>query len=233
MLRIKVIIPNAGMDRPTLDDRERMLSAGVSEATGISVNCIKEGPKSVESDVDEVLVGPEILKEVVQARKDSFDAVVIYCFSDPALHAARQAVDIPVVGPGEASLALAGLLGYKYSVITTLKGNIPRTEMRLRERGMNKLSLVSVRSLDIPVVDLREDSEYTKQKLMEVCMEAIEKDGAEMIILGCLGLAGYGIPVQEKYSIPVIDPAFVSVGMAELLAKLKIRHSTITFPHVS
>jgi len=53
-----------------------------------------------------------------------------------------------------------------------------------------------------------------------------------MILLGCLGLAGYGLPVQEKYRIPVIDPAFVSVGMAELLVKLKIRHSRTTFSFV-
>ncbi len=230
MVRIKVIIPNAGMERETLDDRERMLSAGVSETTLISVDCIRNGPESVESDVDEVLVGREILKEVARAGKDSFDAVVIYCFSDPALHAARQVVSIPVIGPGETSLAIAGLLGHRVSVITTLKENIPRTEMRMREQGTGKLSLVSVRSLDIPVSDLREDGEYTKQRLMEVCTKAIRKDGAEMILLGCLGLAGYGVPVQEKYSIPVIDPAFVSVGTAELFVRLKIRHSRVTFP---
>ncbi len=220
------------MERATLDARERMLSSGVSETTRISVDCIKEGPESIESSVDEVLVGREILKEVIQAQKESFDAVVIYCFSDPALHAARQTVDIPVIGPGETSLAIAGLLGHKFSVITTLQENIPRTEMRMRERGTDKLSLVSVRSLNIPVADLRENSEYTKQRLMEVCTKAIQEDGAEMIILGCLGLAGYGLLVQEKYSIPVIDPAFVSVGIAELLVKLKIRHSRITFPYI-
>ena len=54
MIRIKVIIPNAGMDRETLDDRERMLSAAVSETTRISVDCIEEGPESVESDVDDI-----------------------------------------------------------------------------------------------------------------------------------------------------------------------------------
>jgi allantoin racemase len=232
MVRIKVIIPNAGMDRATLDDRERMLSAGVSETTRVSVDCIKEGPESVESSVDEILVGRQILKGVVQAQKESFDAVVIYCFSDPALHAARQLVDIPVIGPGETSLALAGSLGHKYSVITTLRENIPRMEMRMRERGKDKLCLVSIRSLDIPVICLREDAEHTQQRLMEVCTKVIQEDGAEMILLGCLGLAGYGFPVQERYSIPIIDPSFVSVGMAELLARLKMRHSRITFPRV-
>ena len=68
---------------------------------------------------------------------------------------------------------------------------------------------------------------------MEICTKAIFEDGAEMIVLGCLGLAGYGQPVQDKYHIPIIDPAFVSVGMAELLTKLKISHSKITFPSVN
>lgn len=232
MIRIKVIIPNAGMERVTLDDRERMLSEGVSETTRISVDCIKEGPESVESNVDEVLVGREILKEVAQAERDSFDAAVIYCFSDPALHAARQVARVPVIGPGETSLAIAGLLGRRFSVITTIEANIPRTEGRIRAQGTGHLSLVSVRDLDIPVAGLREKPEYTQQRLMEVCTKAIREDGAEMIVLGCLGLAGYGLPVQEKYSVPVIDPAFVSVATAELLVRLKIRHSRIAFPCV-
>jgi len=230
MARIKVIIPNSGMDRATLDQREDMLSAVLSPETFISVDCIKKGPRSIESDVDEVAAGAEVLKEVVQARKDSFDAVVIYCFSDPALHAARQVVDIPVIGPGETSLALAGLLGHKFSVITTLKENIPRTEMRMREFGSNRLVLASVRDLEMAVLDLREAPDDTIRRLMEVCRRAIEEDGAQVIVLGCLGLAGYGQPVEEKFRIPVIDPAFVSVGVAELLVKLKLRHSRITFP---
>jgi allantoin racemase len=80
------------------------------------------------------------------------------------------------------------------------------------------------------VIDLREDGDYTRKRLTEVCARAIQEDGAEMILLGCLGLAGYGVSVQERYSIPVIDPAFVSVGTAELMARLRIRHSRITFP---
>lgn len=232
MTRIKVIIPNAGMDRETLNQRESMLSVVLHEKTHLSVDCIKTGPRSVESSVDEMLVGREVLEEVVQAERDQFDAVVIYCFSDPALYAARQLVSIPVVGPGETSIAIARFLGHKFSVITTLNENIPRIEMRMRDLGLEKLSLVSIRDLGIPVFDLRENSEYTKARLMEICTKAIFEDGAQMIVLGCLGLAGYGQPVQDKYHIPIIDPAFVSVGMAELLTKLKIRHSKITFPNV-
>jgi allantoin racemase len=232
MIRLKVIIPNSGMDAPTLRDRERMLSAAVDHQTKISVDCIETGPAAVESAVDEILVGPEVVKEVLRAKEDSFDAVVIYCFSDPALHAARQAVDIPVVGPGEASLALARMVGYRFSVITTLAENVPRVEMMVHELGLDKLALASVRSLDMPVLDLRADPARTKAILMEVCTRAVEEDGAQMIILGCLGLAGYGECFQDTHRVPVIDAAFAAVGMAELLVKLKLSHSRLTFSHV-
>ena len=230
MIRVKVVIPNAGMDRTTLDQREIMLSSAVSRDTRIAVDCIKEGPRAIESSVDEVLAAPEVLKEVIRAKEDGFDAVVIYCFSDPGLHAARQLVDIPVIGPGEAALALAGMMGRKFSLITTLQENVSRVAMRIKESGWERLELVSVRSLDMGVLDLRTSPDVTIGRLMEASGKAIHEDGADMIILGCLGLAGYGVPVQARYAVPVIDPAFTSVAMAELFAKLSLRHSKIAFP---
>ena len=48
-MKLKVIIPNSGMDRKTLDDREVMLSAYAMQSTEISVDCIDHGPESIEN----------------------------------------------------------------------------------------------------------------------------------------------------------------------------------------
>ena len=57
-MRIKVLIPNSGMDRKTLNARETMLSRAVSTETEISVDCIQSGPVSIESVTDEVFAAP-------------------------------------------------------------------------------------------------------------------------------------------------------------------------------
>ena len=100
-MRIKVLIPNSGMDRKTLNARETMLSRAVSTETEISVDCIQSGPVSIESVTDEVFAGPLLLQEAIRAEREGYDAFVVYCFSDLAITALRENVDIPVIGPGE------------------------------------------------------------------------------------------------------------------------------------
>ena len=45
-MKIKVIMTDKAMDRETMDQREKMLSAAVSEGVVISVDCIKKGRMS-------------------------------------------------------------------------------------------------------------------------------------------------------------------------------------------
>ena len=104
MSKIKVIIPNAGMSSSTLKERERMLKAVAREDTEISVDCIKGGPESLESEYDSLMASRYILEEVKIAENSGFDAIIIYCGGDPALAAAREIVNIPVIGPGEAEI---------------------------------------------------------------------------------------------------------------------------------
>jgi len=229
-MRIRAIIPNSGMDRATLASRERMLAAALAGDTEISVVCIRRGPESIEHNTDEALAGAEVVKEVVRAEREGFNAAVVYCFSDLAVEAAREAVAIPVIGPGEITMAIANMLGEKLCVVTTVADNIPRTERRLRKNAAACQKLVSVRSLDIPVTDLRNDPDSTQRYLEAVCRRAVDEDGADTVVLGCLGLAQYGGYLEKKYGVTVLDPAFIAVAYAELCARLHILHNRRAYP---
>lgn len=229
-MKIKVIIPNSGMDRTTLDSRELMLSKAVSAETEISVECIKYGPKSIESNFDEVLAGVPLAEECIKAEQDGYNAIVVYCFSDLAVDAIREIVSIPVIGPGEVSIAAAGMISNRFAVITTIRDNIARTERRLMKNKIAAEKMKSIRALDIPVVGLRENPEVTKTYLEKACKCAVEDDCVDTVILGCLGLAQYGDFIKEKYGIQIIDPAFISVAYAEACARLKIVHSKNIYP---
>ena len=103
-MKIKVLMTDKAMQRPVMDDRERMLSAAVSPGTEISVDCIRKGPDELDCHTDEAFAAPELVKMAIQAEKDGYDAIVIYCFSDVGLEALRENVKIPVIAPGEATL---------------------------------------------------------------------------------------------------------------------------------
>ena len=66
-----------------------------------------------------------MLALVREAEQRGYQAVIIACFSDPGLDAAREATDLPVVGIQDAAMHLAAQLGYQFSVLTTMKHRTP------------------------------------------------------------------------------------------------------------
>lgn len=224
-MRIKVIIPNRGMGKETLVEREKMLSKYAKSTTEISVDCIDEGPESIESSYDELLAGIPVLRKAIQAENDGFDAIIIYCGSDPAIDAVREMVDIPVIGPGKISYLVANELSHKFSILSVLDETIARNEEHFREIGFDITRLASVRSIGIPVVDVRENIDKTLDSLEAVGKRCIEEDGAHAIVLSCLGMAGMGNELQKRLGIPVIDPAFTAIKFTELLIDLDLYYS--------
>ena len=228
-MKIKVIIPNSGMSRETLDQREEMLSAFASPGTVISVDCIAGGPESIESAYDEVLAGPYVVEQAAAAEREGFDAVIVYCGSDPAVSAARELLHIPVIGPGKISKLIAMDLSFHYSVITVLDSCVGRDTEVVWESGLPAEKLASVRSIGIPVSQVRDDMERTFHALCDTARQCIEEDGAQCIVLSCLGMAGMGARMSEALQIPVLDPAPIAVKYAEMLAELRLCHSPAAY----
>ena len=177
----------------------------------------------------ELLNNPAIVETAIHGEQDGFDAVVLGCWADP-LWEAREAVNIPVVGIGEASMLLACSLGYKFAVITVAPGVIPTIELDLRMYGLQDRAIYRpVRSLD-PSSDIElllESVTDPHKRLIpnfeRVARKCIE-DGAEVIIVGC----GYYGPIltMQGYNeipgtgVPVLDCSAAGLKMAEALADL-------------
>ena len=202
--------------------------------TEISNVFLDAGPASVESAYDEAIAAPDVVAKVREAEADGIDAVIINCFGDPGLDAARELVSIPVIGPCETSMHVAAMLGHKFSVITVLERIIPELELHAQKYGVG-WKLASVRSIDLPVLDLEKGREQFVGRMVERAAEAIEEDGAHVIVLGCTGLAGLDEQVKSGlskvgYVVPVIDPASIALKMAEALVDAKLTHSKRTYP---
>lgn len=231
MPSIKVIIPNAGMTCASLEARRCLLGAVVRPGTKINVSCIENGPEFIESHYDACMAGPWILKQVGQAEKDGFSAIVLYCMNDPAIEASRELVTIPVIAAGETSLHLATMLGSRFTFLTILDQMIPEVEDMIQNSRIKFSCLASVRSLGIPVSQMHNNLEKTKEIVIREGRKAVQKDRAHVLILGCFGLAGLGGVVQEALGIPVVDPALVSIATAELLIYSNLTHSKIDYPY--
>lgn len=209
----------------------REAEPAASPETQLRVVNIDKGPASIECIYDEVIAGPYVVKKVREVA-DKADAIIINCFGDVAVDAAREITDVPIIGPGSSSMALAQLLGHNFSVVTVLSRLAPLIDKIAAKLGTTKLA--STRAVDIPVLEL-EDRPKTVEKLTKQSVKAIEDDGAHVIVLGCTGMAGLADQVKHEladqgYNIPVVDPLVVALKLAEILVDMKTSQSRLTYP---
>jgi allantoin racemase len=159
-----------------------------------------------------------------QAERDGYDAVVLACFSDPGLEAAREVVSIPVLGIEECALHVAAMLGHKFSIMTGRSERVPGKMEHVRLRGLAE-KLASVCPLGMSVLEMDAEPQRARSRIIEVAGAAVREDGAEVIILGCAGLAGYSAEIERELGVTVVDPSPVALKMAETLVALKLKHS--------
>ncbi|MBM4465510.1 MAG: hydrogenase expression protein HupH [Chloroflexi bacterium] len=217
------------------EDTRRTYADAARPGTRVSVVSLDWGTASIESYRDEALVVPDILAKVVEAEPAGADAVIIDCMADPGLYAARELVNIPVVGPAQASMHLAAMLGYRFSVLTVFDHDIPAVEDQVARYGLST-RLASVRAFNIPVLALDEDTEATVEVLVNLSEQAVRQDGAHVIIPGCTGLAGLAPRIQAGLAergceVPVLDPPSVAMKLAESLVDLGQVHSKRAYPY--
>jgi allantoin racemase len=229
-MRIRVILPvsHTRLNAESLEECSSYAAAG----TEISVASLEYGPHSVEGEYEEAMSIPGILARAQEAERDGCDAVISDCFGDPGVKAARELIDIPVIGPAEASFLLASALGHRFSVITVLGSVVPMIELLVTTSGLLG-RLASVRQINIPVLALV-DKAAMKAALYREMVAAVEQDHAHVLILGCTGMMGVAEELQQElmaagYYIPVISPVAAAVKLAESMVSLRLKHSRLTY----
>jgi len=194
----------------------------------IDVVNAERGVEGLESYFHKQIQGAEILSTIVRAEADGYHGVVIACFGDPGIEAAKELVTIPVVGIAEAAFFIAPILGHKFLVLTTADTSVPRAERHIRLLGLNS-ELAEVRAINPgtqwTIVDSLKDREHSKQLIINACKDALKASKAEVIILGCSEMAEHASDLQDELGIPVIDPTTTAVQMTISLVKLNLAQS--------
>lgn len=214
--RILVINPNstaavtAGIDAAV---------APLRLAGGPEIECLTlaEGPPGIETQAHvESVVQP--LCRLIARRDNAASAFVIACYSDPGLHAAREATTKPVLGIAECGLLTALTLGQRFGVLSILKKSIPRHLRYVAQMGLTG-RLAGDRAIDLGVVELG-DEPRTLGRMIEIGTRLRNEDGADVLVMGCAGMARYRDRLQDAVGIPVVEPTQAAVGMA--LARVRL-----------
>lgn len=197
------------------------------KSPGTELVCLNpsSGPKSIESAYDELLsCGPCL--EVLIARQAEFDGFIIACYGNhPVIHAAREMLSQPVVGIMEASLYLACVVGHTFSVISSGNRAITLFWDAIKAFGIEG-RCASVRSTGTPVLALEGEGKANVEELiLAEARKAVEEDGAEVISLGCAGMAGLDERLKRELGVPVIDGVAAAVKLMEALVGCGIQTS--------
>jgi Asp/Glu/hydantoin racemase len=208
--RILVINPNS----------TEVVTRGIDEAVeplrmagGPAIDCVtlKEGPPGIESQQQvDAVVGPMV--NLVLSREKQYAAFVVACYSDPGVHSLREATRKPVLGIAECAILTALTLGQKFGVIAILKQSIPR---HLRYVGAMGVSarLAAELPVGLPVVELSNE-EKTFGRMVTVGKALRDQHAADVVIMGCAGMARYRKGLQAELGLPVVEPTQAAVAMA-------------------
>ena len=229
-MRIAYLVPGPMGRTPAgaeeLARRLELLRDYARPGTEVGIADVAEGPASIESAYEEYLSIPGGVRRATELEAEGWEALILGCFGDPGLDAYREIVSVPVIGPGEAAALLACSLGHRFSIVTIADSILPATEHQIHNAGVGS-ALSSVRAINVPVLELHQDRDRTRKLTIEIGRRAVEEDGADTLILGCMSMGFLGIAeeVTGELGVPVINPARAALGFAEALVGSGLTHS--------
>lgn len=229
-MKILIINPDYGMTQEEMALRCRILEEYTAPDTQLAMVCPQNSGVELNSALDVVLAAPEIVQLAADGQNAGFDAVVLYCFSDPVIDACREALRIPVIGGAQASCLAALNVCRSFGVILADKARLPEKKLFLRTLGVSPERIGQIAAVNFNGISLWADRETTFKKLLACGQKMMRETHTEAIVLGCLSFLGLAEPLSRVLGIPVIDPAVAAVTTAESIVRQRLFTSKVSYP---
>lgn len=229
-MKILIINPDYGMTQEEMALRCRILEEYTAPDTQLAMVCPQSSGVELNSALDVVLAAPEIVQLAADGQNAGFDAVVLYCFSDPVIDACREALRIPVIGGAQASCLAALNVCRSFGVILADKARLPEKKLFLRTLGVSPERIGQIAAVNLNGISPLADRETTFKKLLACGQKMMRETHTEAIVLGCLSFLGLAEPLSRVLGIPVIDPAVAAVTTAESIVRQRLFTSKVSYP---
>lgn len=223
---MRILVANVNTTESMTDAIARSAQAVAGPDTEIIPITPAFGAESVEGNYESYLAAVAV-QEAVRDHAGPFDAVIQAGYGEHGREGLQELLDVPVVDITEAAASTAMYLGHRYSVVTTLDRTVPLIEDRLLLAGLSA-RCASVRASGLSVLELEElEPAVVVQRIVDEARAAVEQDHAEVICLGCGGMAGLDARVRDELGVPVVDGVSAAVTVAESLVRLGLSTSKV------
>jgi len=216
--------------RPTLyvinPNSSTAVTAGIDAALaplrrddGPRIECVTlaDGPPGVQTQHDVDRAALSVRAFAVAHRADAAGFVTA-CFSDPGLHMLRELGGVPALGISEAAALTAMTLGQRFGVVAILRGSIARHWRAWGAMGITQRVAGEV-AIGRTVSELA-DAEATLAGMVEAGRRLRDAHGADVLVMGCAGMAAFRAPLQEATGLPVVEPTQAAVSM--ILGRIRL-----------
>ena len=219
---MKILCINPNSSQEVTVGIEKICKEYVLPNTEIEVKYIKEAPPGIESYHD-AAVSVKYLLDKFERWKEQYGGFIIACHSDVGVDLLRELTEKPVIGIGEASMLFALPLGHKFSILSLKRKKIPQKEDLVKKYGLEN-RCASIRVTGLGVVD---NDREKREKLIREGIKAVKEDGAEVLILGCAGMAGLDKEIEKVVGVPVIDGVVSAIMIIESLIRYGVSTSKV------
>jgi Asp/Glu/hydantoin racemase len=232
MAKVLVIVPFPMSEENLAQRRDQLAAVTLAPDIEFVFQSTRAAPKNYVSQADLVLADVGILEVGQDAEARGFDAVCVDTMSDSGVAALRSVLDIPVIGPGRASMLMAMMLGNQFSVVTMWKHWVHLYEKTIKDLGFAH-QCASIRHIDVAPDNqgLMAGKEAELFPLLEatarVCIEA---DGADVILLGSTTMHQAHGYLRARLEVPVINPGPLTYKLAEAVLGLGLSQSRAAYP---
>jgi allantoin racemase len=194
-----------------------------AEGTELTITHLENCPPDIDYFYSKHMIEMSLYEAVMRSEEAGYDAVIVGCLYDPGVRVARELVDIPVIGPLEASFQMAPYFGHSYMLLTDHRKAVPylRDSALLCGGGAN---LRGVDAIDWFVRDMIGDRKAVVQDVVRLSKDAAKRMDAECVIMGCTIIAAiYQEHLMEggtPSEVPIVNPNLIALKVAEGLADL-------------
>ena len=166
----------------------------------------------------------ELVVSSLEGCPPNIDYYYVGCCYDPGVRVARELVGIPVIGPLEASMQMAGYFGHSYTIVTDHHKAVPYLEDMVRLYGLGG-NCRGVRCVNWWVKDMVKDPDQVALDTIAVAKQVLAETRAEVTVMGCTIVAAcyqrFLMTRKAKPEVAIVNPNLLALKMAEGLADLK------------
>ncbi|MBH1986667.1 MAG: racemase [Burkholderiales bacterium] len=203
----------------------------------VEVRNLTQGHDCIQSRLDWLHNGYPVVQLAQALQDEGFDGIWLSDFDMCGVEAAREVIDIPIIGGFPTSAFTALGLCQRFGILTILPSTLAMQQGHVLTYGQQD-NFAGIAPIDCPVDQLA-NVDVVVAKSFPVALGLIEQRGAQALLLGCTGFVG----VAERLSVllsealqahvPVIDPNQAGFSFLVSLVRMGLRPSRLCYSQVS